>query len=391
MNRLVSLESGMRSLVIFRDLLSDEAVRSFLTMLACQDEDAFIDACADFEAALFSHCDNWSDYLVNAILSSENIAVRMKAVKESSSVIDASLKRELAILSDAAAVRLEDFPFGSVSLFTPWNTSETNLSAAYDARLDEAAVRGYGMYAEYHVFSLTDEGLVPVKYPDPQKLSELPGYETERRKVIANVEALLKGDPAVNVLLYGDAGTGKSSTIKAIANEYQDEGLRLIEVRRRLLFKIPPLLEELAALPLKFILFIDDLSFSSNDDNFAALKAILEGSVTKQANNTIICATSNRRHLVKESVSDRFLDDLHENDTRQEMLSLSARFGLVVTFQKPDRSRYLYIVNELARDYGLMIDEASLAERAEAYALRAGGRTPRVAKQFIDQLKSGVL
>ncbi|MBO7703902.1 MAG: hypothetical protein J6S26_05595, partial [Solobacterium sp.] len=197
MNRLVSLESGMRSLVIFRDLLSDEAVRSFLTMLACQDEDAFIDACADFEAALFSHCDNWSDYLVKAILSSENIAVRMKAVKESSSVIDASLKRELAILSDAAAVRLEDFPFGSVSLFTPWNTSETNLSAAYDARLDEAAVRGYGMYAEYHVFSLTDEGLVPVKYPDPQKLSELPGYEAERRKVIANVEALLKGDPAV--------------------------------------------------------------------------------------------------------------------------------------------------------------------------------------------------
>ena len=193
------------------------------------------------------------------------------------------------------------------------------------------------------------------------------------------------------MLLYGDAGTGKSSTIKALANEYRDAGLRLVEVRRNQLFFIPNLLEQLASLPLKFIIFIDDLSFSSNDDNFASLKAILEGSVSRQASNTIIAATSNRRHLVKESVSDRFQDDLHESDTRQELLSLSARFGLVVTFQKPDKNRYLYIVKALANEYGLSVDPEELAEKAEAFALRAGGRTPRVARQFIEQIKSGVL
>jgi predicted AAA+ superfamily ATPase len=232
---------------------------------------------------------------------------------------------------------------------------------------------------------------VPVKYPDPQRLSQLPGYEEERGKIIANVEALLHDQPAVNMLLYGDAGTGKSSTIKALANEYRSDGLRLIEVRRNQLFQIPAVLEKLAPLPLKFILFIDDLSFSSNDENFASLKAILEGSVSKQASNTILAATSNRRHLVKESVSDRFQDDLHESDTRQELLSLSARFGLIVTFQKPDRSRYLYIVQELAKEYGVEEDEGTLIAKAEAFALRAGGRTPRVARQFVEQIKSGVL
>ena len=193
------------------------------------------------------------------------------------------------------------------------------------------------------------------------------------------------------MLLYGDAGTGKSSTIKAIANEYKDRGLRLIEVKKKELYQIPLILEQLANLPLKFILFIDDLSFSGNDDNFAALKAVLEGSVSGRSENTIVAATSNRRHLVKELMSDRLGDDIHENDTRQELLSLSARFGLIVTFQKPDKDRYLYIVSALAEEYGVVADRDDLFTKAEMFALRAGGRTPRTARQFIEQYKSGVL
>ena len=168
---------------------------------------------------------------------------------------------------------------------------------------------------------------------------------------------MLSGKPAVNVLLYGDAGTGKSSSVKAIANEFAADGLRLVEVKKNQLYQIPALLDSLAQNPLKFILFIDDLSFSANDDNFAALKAILEGSVGGRAGNIAVYATSNRRHLIKETLTDREGDDTHESDTRQELMSLSARFGLTITFGSPDRERYLHIVEELAKQYGVELDE----------------------------------
>ena len=391
MSDLNAIYAQMRSLVIFRDLLSDPVIQRFMNMLEAEDSVSFTATCADFEAGLYEVTDNWSDYLLHAVMNSENVAVRMKAEGRTSDRIEETLRRELKVLGQAASLTPSDFSLLSPAVFAGWNNSPCDLESVYEARLGEVAQKGYGIFADYHVFTLSQAGLEPVAYPDPQRLSELPGYEPERKKIVANVQALLEGKPAVNMLLYGDAGTGKSSTIKALANEYADRGLRLVEVRKNQLYQIPSLLEHLASMPLKFMIFIDDLSFSYNDDNFAALKAILEGSVSHPAGNTIIAATSNRRHLVKESVSDRFLDDLHENDTRQELLSLSARFGLIVTFQKPDRNRYLYIVQELVKEYGVEIEEEELTSKAETYAIRAGGRSPRVARQFVEQLKSGVL
>ena len=271
-----------------------------------------------------------------------------------------------------------------------WEARQLDLTAAYNQRMREAGKKGYGMFAKHHVFTVENGQLVPVKYPDPQKLSELPGYEKEREKVIANTRALLAGSPANNVLLYGDAGTGKSSTVKAIANEYAADGLRLVEVKKNQLYQIPDLMDQLAANPLKFILFIDDLSFSSNDDNFAALKAILEGSVGGRARNIAVYATSNRRHLIKETLTDRTGDDIHEADTRQELMSLSARFGLTVTFQRPEKARFAAILEELAKQHHIQMPMEELLVKAEAFAIRAGGRSPRVAKQFIEQCESGV-
>ena len=257
-------------------------------------------------------------------------------------------------------------------------------------RAAQVGHKGFGMFARHHVFTLEDGRLTPVRYPDPQRLSELPGYERERQKVIENTRALLAGKPAANVLLYGDAGTGKSSTVKAIANEYAADGLRLVEVKKHQLYQMPALMDELAQNPLKFILFIDDLSFAANDDNFAALKAILEGSVGGRSHNVAVYATSNRRHLVKERMSDRTGDDLHEGDTRQEMMSLSARFGLTVTFQQPDKARFDAILLDLAKQYKLQMPSDQLFLRGEAFALRAGGRSPRVAKQFVELAAAGV-
>ena len=149
-------------------------------------------------------------------------------------------------------------------------------------------------------------------------------------------------------------------------------------------------METLSANPLKFILFIDDLSFSTNDNDFAALKAILEGSVSSRSSNLAVYATSNRRHLVKETFSDREGDEIHLADTMQELMSLSARFGLTITFSRPDKELYCHIVQNLALLYGIEMPEAELMIKAEAHTIRNGGRSPRVAKQFIELLKAEV-
>ena len=391
------MDQRLRGLVIFRELLMDPAIAGFEAVLAMADEDdgdAFATACAEFESSLFESTESWTDYLCNAVLQSENVCVRRKAHGELSPVLADSLQRELALLNELAGLTLEEILAGmenAPDFFAAWTTHPCDLPGEYARRMNEVSVKGYGMFARYHVFVVEDGQLVPVKHPDPQRLSELPGYEKEREKVIANTEALLEGRPANNVLLYGDAGTGKSSAIKAIANEYAPRGLRLVEVKKNQLFQIPDLMDQLASNPLKFILFIDDLSFTTNDDNFAALKAILEGSVGGRAGNIAVYATSNRRHLIKETLEDRSGSDIHESDTRQELMSLAARFGLTVTFGQPDKSRFVQIVSDLAAQYGVGEDPEKLIVKAEAFAIRAGGRSPRVAKQCIELCKAGVL
>ena len=198
--------------------------------------------------------------------------------------------------------------------------------------------------------------------------------------------ALLDGLPAANVLLCGDAGTGKSSTVKAIVNGLWQKGLRLIELRKKQLPLLPRVMEQIAHNPLKFIIFIDDLSFAQQDDGFGALKAMLEGSAAAKTPNAVIYATSNRRHIVRESFSARQGDDVHRNDTIEEMISLSARFGLSVLFVKPDKALYLHIVSQLAKANGLHCDENTLTTGAEAFALGRGGRSARAAKQYVDSL-----
>jgi predicted AAA+ superfamily ATPase len=187
-------------------------------------------------------------------------------------------------------------------------------------------------------------------------------------------------------LLCGDAGTGKSSTVKALVNDFYDKGLRLIELRKDQLAFLPYVMGKVSQNPLKFIIFIDDLSFNQNDDNFSMLKAALEGSASARADNAVIYATSNRRHIIKESFGDRDGDDVHRNDTLQETLSLSERFGLTVLFQKPDKKLYLSIVKELAKRKGVSMDEKELEVQAEAFALKKGNRSARAAEQFIESL-----
>lgn len=394
--KLAELNIKLSALSIFRDLLRDPVIAAFQNLMAALEDKELLQqvyAYGEFVSCLYQKESNLSTYIRNLILNDENFYVKEKAAETPvSQTVETALKKELDTLEKLSAVTSEAVKsvIAYKGFLPDWETTPFDFHYEYRERIHRLPYTGYGIYAKYTVFHLENGSIQPVKHPDTQSLSQLFGYERERGLILKNTEALLSGEGASNMLLYGDAGTGKSSTIKAVCNHYGPQGLRLIEVKKNELFRIPYLVEELSANPLKFVLFIDDLSFSSNDDNFSALKAILEGSVSTCGKNIAIYATSNRRHLVKETMGDRAGDELHVNDTLQETMSLAARFGLTITYQRPDKEEYLAIVKNLAREYGLDVPEKELFRKAEAHALRCGGRSPRVAKQFIELQKIGI-
>ena len=392
----------LSALAVFRRLLADPVLAG---VRACIDAVASAD---DWEARVARYADtlhrlyesgeaSLGTYVQGVVLADENAYLRfLGAGKVIAPSLKAALEAELLTLNAVAALVPQDLlgelPDGvDLASLPRFETTRIDLPAAYAERVAGLWRHGYGIYARYHVFDVDEEGAIaPVRFPDPIRLSDLVDYERERAQIWDNSVALLDGRPAANMLLTGDAGTGKSSTVKAVVNELAPRGLRILEVRKRQLQAIPQILEELTHNPLKFIIFIDDLSFSCDDDNFAALKAILEGSVSAKSDNVVIYATSNRRHLVRESFSEREGDDVHLNDTMQEIVSLSDRFGIHVSFTKPDKATYLDIVRKLASDAQLGMDPAELELQAERFALRRGGRSARGARQFVDGLLSCV-
>jgi hypothetical protein len=390
-NNLKELDFGLNSLVIFRGILRNPVISALSELLASDDDDTLnqIKLYSRFVYELYKKSENLTTYMLRIILEDENsYIIRHAEGDEVDSLMENCAENELRILQHVASLTSAEVSSDiKYSGFMPeWKNSDIDFVAAYRDRIANIGCCGYGLYSKYYMFILKDGKVTPVKYPDATRLSDLYGYERERNAVISNTLALLDGKPAQNTLLYGDAGTGKSSTVKAIVNEYADRGLRLIEVTKEQLRDIPHIIDSISKNPLKFILFIDDLSFSSDDDCFGALKATLEGSVSARADNIAIYATSNRRHLVKESFSDRDGDDVHRNDTIQELISLSARFGLTVSFSKPDKKAYINIVSQLAEKRGIKMNADELSVKAEAFALRGSGRSARTAKQFVNQL-----
>ena len=253
--------------------------------------------------------------------------------------------------------------------------------------MNDIRKHGYGIFAANAMFRLSDDSTIePIASADTVSMDHFIGYEEERAQVLENTKAFLEGRPAANVLLYGDAGTGKSSTVKAVTNYLFEQGLRLIEIRKDQLARLPLVMAKIRTNPLRFIIFIDDLSFNKSDDCFSMLKAALEGSAAAKAENAVIYATSNRRHIVRETFADREGGEVHRNDTMQETLSLSERFGMTVLFARPNKQLYLEIVRELAAKNHIEMDVAELEIKAEAFALARGTRSARCAEHFIESL-----
>lgn len=386
-----SLACELGILSIFRGILNTKPITALLDFLRCE-------ADAQTQTTLFGNFvyslsdDNYcfSDFLCRSVFSDENKYIISAAQKtDIPKVILENAKTELELFSRLTKLTAKELCESiDYSGYIPsFENSYIDFVTAYDERIKDINRYGYGIFATANMFTVEDEKIIPVKSADKISVDSFIGYESERQQVFDNTKALISGRPAANILLFGDAGTGKSSTVKACANYYADQGVRLIEIRKDQLFSLPHIMGKIADNPLKFIIFIDDLSFNKNDDCFSMLKAALEGSASAKSKNAVIYATSNRRHIVKENFSDRANEnDIHHSDTVQELLSLSDRFGLTIYFERPNKSLYIDIVYKLADKNGINIDKAELAVKAEAFALNKGTRSPRAAEQFINSL-----
>lgn len=253
----------------------------------------------------------------------------------------------------------------------------------------EFGVGKFGLHKAFRV-EHTDDGaeIVPITKISHVHLDDLVGYEIAKQKLIENTEAFVEGRRANNCLLFGDAGTGKSSSIKAILNQYYDQGLRMIEVYKHQFQDLNDIIAQVKNRNYKFIIYMDDLSFEEFEIEYKYLKAVIEGGLEKKPNNVLIYATSNRRHLVRETFKDKADRDeeLHTNDTVQEKLSLYARFGVTIYFGRPEKKEFQTIVKELAARNEIQMEENQLLLEANKWELNHGGMTGRTAQQFIDYL-----
>ena len=272
--------------------------------------------------------------------------------------------------------------------FTKDHTPE-EMKATLTEFYREYGVGKFGLHKAFRI--VHDESgvqIVPIQNIAHVYLDDLVGYEIPKRKLIENTEAFVEGRKANNCLLFGDAGTGKSSSIKGIANEYYEKGLRIIEVYKHQFQDLNDVITQVKNRNYKFIIYMDDLSFEDFEIEYKYLKAVIEGGLEKKPKNVLIYATSNRRHLVREKFSDKEerRDDLHSSDTVQEKLSLVSRFGVTIFFAAPDKKQFQNIVKVLAERYGVTMPEEELLLEANKWELAHGGLSGRTAQQFIDYL-----
>lgn len=346
----------------------------------------------------FPDADNsWAAYLDQAVQTDENSFAlhceRGEYAALSLRILDA-VRQDLRILQNLKTWNPRTYLEAEAS---PWRPEppveapnrrdESDLQNILDKLVRDYREQGTGQFGRDACFTWNHGTLAfqAVAHPDPSTFEQLIGYERQKQLLQQNTLQFLKGLPANNILLYGDRGTGKSTSVKALINRYASQGLRIIEVRKENLEDFPAIINRLKDRGLKFILYVDDLSFESTETQYKHLKALLEGGLETRPANVLIYATSNRRHLLKETFADRE-SDVHGNDTIQEQLSLSDRFGITITFTSPNHTEFLEIVRGLAAQRGLPVDE-ELTARALQWERFHNGRSGRTARQFIDHLQ----
>ncbi len=410
------IHQEIASLLLYQSVLEDEIGKAFLEILDLiyfrNQEQIDIDCLKAYGLWVKSFASqgiSWQDYIIRKILIDDNPfsqQVQHDSLENLPQPLIEAAEHDLSILNT-----LYNLPLEAISQwvkeaanvpFSPFiaqyeNKDHTFLHQAdnWENCLPELVAhyrqQGTGIFAQYKAFKWHNNQLIGISEPDTITLSEIVGYESQKETLIKNTEILLSGYSALNILLYGSRGSGKSSLVKSLLNQYYCQGLRLIEVNKSQLSNLPMIVDQLRNIAQKFIIFVDDLSFEEDNDAFKALKVVLEGNVTAKAKNVVVYATSNRRHLIREYFDDRprpkDADEIHHWDTVQEKLSFSDRFGLTLTFQPANQDTYLQIVHHLASQINLKIDKDELEFKAKQWATKHNGRSGRTARQFIDFLQ----
>lgn len=407
MNNVNRTKLLLSSLSVFRGIMKRSVVKAFYKMLLSLDSepDEFLNAYGDFYSLISERgfSNRLAYAMTEAALFDENCFTRAAAAGKYDTLpgnVLKAVKRDCEAILAASSLTSDEVlkaykyydEIKEIADSLPrWDAGDCAPSfKMFDGSLKNVAryykENGCGIFARYKAFIWRDGDIQPVLHPDRIDMDSFTGYEIQRDMVVNNTKSFIEGKSCNNCLLYGDKGTGKSSTVKAIANEFRKDGLRIVEIPKERLIDFPILVDKIAALPMKFIIFIDDLSFQKQDQSYTTLKAVLEGGLAARPDNALIYATSNRRHLVKESFSDRTDDDVNTRDNMQESLSLSDRFGLAVCYSIPTKKEFVDIVIALARQKGIEMSDEELEMGAERFALSRGGRSPRCAKQYVGSL-----
>ncbi len=406
------------SLLVYRSVLDESASRAFLKLLSSlmqpyspENEADILQAYGQWFYTANRMALSWQDWIETQILAADN-PFTLQAQHHELSVLPQNLveaaRHDLAILQQwaiqgpqiAQAVIADRT---TVTLPIPENPSSRESNPAFNfaefpnwadalpTLVQHYHQAGIGLLAQYRALRWRNGVLEGIEHPDEICLSDLVGYDWQQTALKQNTETLLAGYTALNVLLYGSRGSGKSALIKALRAEYGDRGLRLIELNKADMIHLPQVAEQLRNSPLKFVIFIDDLSFEEEEDAYKALKVVLEGNLTARPQNVAVYATSNRRHLIREFFGDRprpsNAEEVHAWDTVQEKLSLSDRFGLTLTFEPATQDTYLQIVHHLAERSQVNVAKDELTHQALQWAVRQNVRSGRTARQFIDHLR----
>jgi len=360
----------------------------YLTFLLVDNENAFSTAC-EINGGVSGSINYlaFNDFKIFIKLYSFNLSLIEEALgvncfslitdytnfNQANSEFDENIVASMRVLNIALCTTTEDQAFYDIitGFYKRFGVGKFGLHKAFRVQRDEHTVE-----------------IVPITNTENVHLKDLVGYELQKKDLIKNTEDFVKGYKANNVLLYGDSGTGKSSSIKAILNEYSLQGLRMIEVYKHQFGDLSSIIEQLKDRNYKFIIYMDDLSFEEYETEYKYLKAIIEGGLEVRPDNVLLYATSNRRHLIREKWSDKEdrNDDLHTNDTVQEKLSLAARFGLSILYISPNRREFEHIVKVLADNHNITLPEEELYLEANRWELRHGGLSGRTAQHFITHL-----
>jgi len=408
------LIKDLRRVVIYKNVLNDDTVKKFVKILEfISDGKPDVDGVYKLYSELYSELTKyavkndvyngiWKSKVNDLVKVDENI-FSLLSEKFGKDMIDKRLKmaaeKELETLKKLADVDLIGYMEEHLSCnMPPWenlinHSNKGDIADILDCKsideiIDYYNKNGCGLFNRYRAFRWDNGKLIGVENPDPVEFDDLIGYEEEHRIVIDNTNRFMRGFPAPNILLYGDRGTGKSSTVKAVLNMYYKKGLRLIEVNRQDMMDLNKIINIISSRGLKFILFLDDLSFEENETEYKVLKSTLEGGIEKLPENVIIYATSNRRHIIREYLDDSVQNELHLMDTKEEKLSLADRFGITITFMSPNQEGYLKIVESLARKCSISLDMDTLKSESIRWCTWHNGMSPRSAKQFIDYIRS---